>query len=44
MNDGLKRIWKESIVAYLRYYPGIHLQGLGNTTKNVRIGGLPAEV
>jgi hypothetical protein len=35
MNAGLERIWKEAIVAYLRYYPGIHLQELGNTTKNI---------
>jgi hypothetical protein len=27
MND-LKRIWKEAVVAYARYYPGISLQGL----------------
>jgi hypothetical protein len=24
----LKRIWKEAVAAYARYYPGICLQGL----------------
>jgi hypothetical protein len=35
MNDELERIWKASAVANLRYYPGICLEGLRKTTKNV---------
>jgi hypothetical protein len=35
MIDELKRIWKEAIVAYSRYYPGICLEGLRKTIKNL---------
>jgi hypothetical protein len=27
MNDELERIWKEAMVAYSRYYPGVYLEG-----------------
>jgi hypothetical protein len=33
MNDKLKKIWKEAVWAYSRYYPGICLEGMGKTTK-----------
>jgi hypothetical protein len=32
MNDELERIWKEVVMAY---YPGIRLEGLRKTTKNL---------
>jgi hypothetical protein len=34
-DDELERIWKEAVVAYSKYYPGICLQGLGKTTRNL---------
>jgi hypothetical protein len=34
-NNKFYRIWKEAIVVYSRYYPGICFQGLRNTTRNV---------
>jgi hypothetical protein len=34
MNDELERMWKEAVVAYLKYYPGIRLEGPRKTTKN----------
>jgi hypothetical protein len=33
MYDELKRIWKEAILASLRKYPGICLEGLRKTKK-----------
>jgi hypothetical protein len=33
MTDELGRIWKEVVVALLRYYPGIFLVGLMKTVK-----------
>jgi hypothetical protein len=36
MKDELERIWKEKVVAeFLRYYPGIRLEGLRNATENL---------
>jgi hypothetical protein len=37
VNDELERIWKEAAVAYLilRYYPGICLERLRQTIKNL---------
>jgi hypothetical protein len=34
MNDVWERIWKNAIMAYTMYSPGISLQGLGKTTKS----------
>jgi hypothetical protein len=34
MDDELKRIWKEVVVAELRYYPGICMEGMRKTMKN----------
>jgi hypothetical protein len=43
MTDELETIWKESVVAYLRYHHGIFLEGLRKTTKtSVMIPGEPA--
>jgi hypothetical protein len=37
VNDELERIWKEAAVAsFLGCYPGIRLEGLRKTTKNVQ--------
>jgi hypothetical protein len=45
VNNELERMWKEAVVAQLRYYPGICLEGLRKTTKtSVRIAGLRAEI
>jgi hypothetical protein len=33
MNYGLERIWKETVEALMRYYPGICLKELSGTTK-----------
>jgi hypothetical protein len=35
MNDKFDRIWKEVIVALMRYYPGICLQKLRKVTINL---------
>jgi hypothetical protein len=35
MNNELKRIWKDVVVTYLKYYPGICLVGLRKTTKTL---------
>jgi hypothetical protein len=36
VKDELERIWKEKVVAeFLRYYPGIRLEGLRNATENL---------
>jgi hypothetical protein len=45
MNDELERIWKETIMACLRYYLDIWLEGLGKTAKtSVTIAGVLAEI
>jgi hypothetical protein len=36
VNNELERTWEETVVAYLRYYPGICLEGLRKTTKKTR--------
>jgi hypothetical protein len=36
MNTELARIWKEGAMAYSRYHPGIYLDELKKTMKNVR--------
>jgi hypothetical protein len=35
INDDVGRIWKETVVVYLRYYTEIFLQGLRKTMKNI---------
>jgi hypothetical protein len=35
MNAELDRIWKETAVASSRYYPGICMEGLRNTTNHI---------
>jgi hypothetical protein len=40
MNDELERIWKEAVVAHLRYYPGICLMGLRKTMKTLSYDSL----
>jgi hypothetical protein len=45
MADVMERIWKETAMAYSRYYPGICLEGLKKTAKNFnRLADAPAEV
>lgn len=44
MNDKLKRIWKEPVMAYLRYYPDISVDGLKEATKNTRIASVPSKI
>jgi hypothetical protein len=34
MNDELEIMWKETVVALSRYYPGIFLEGLREITKH----------
>jgi hypothetical protein len=36
-------MWKEAVVAYLRYYPSSCLEELRKTTNTLRIAGLQAE-
>jgi hypothetical protein len=36
MTDELERIWKEAVVVSSRNYPGICLEGLKKTMKNLR--------
>jgi hypothetical protein len=33
MNDDLENIWKESVVSYMKHYPGFRLEGLKKTIK-----------
>jgi hypothetical protein len=33
MHEKLEMIWKEAVVSWSRYYPGIFLEGLNKTTK-----------
>jgi hypothetical protein len=33
VNNELERMWKEVVIAYLRYYPGICLEELRKTTE-----------
>jgi hypothetical protein len=33
MNDELERTWKETVMAYSRYCPGISVEGLMKTTE-----------
>jgi hypothetical protein len=41
----LKTIWKEAIMASLRYYPSIFLEGLRKPLKNLfRISNIPAQI
>jgi hypothetical protein len=35
MRDKLERIWKEAVMVSSRHYPGIYLEGLRKTTKNL---------
>jgi hypothetical protein len=35
MNDDWGRIWKETVVASPRYCPGIRVEGLRKTTKDL---------
>jgi hypothetical protein len=35
MNDELKRICKKMATVCMRYYPGIYLEGLKKTTRNL---------
>jgi hypothetical protein len=45
MNNELERTWQEAVMACLRYYPDICLEGLRKSTKtSVRISRLPAEI
>jgi hypothetical protein len=36
MNSELQRIWKEAVVGFLSYNPGIYLKGVEKTPKHVR--------
>jgi hypothetical protein len=42
MND--ERIWKEAVLACLRYYPDISWRDWGKPRKTARIGDVPTEV
>jgi hypothetical protein len=44
MNGELERIRKEAEVSYSRYCPGIYLEGLRNTMRNMKLAGVPAEI
>jgi hypothetical protein len=45
VKDELERIRKKAVMAYLKYYPGICLEGLRKMTKtSVRIAGLRKEI
>jgi hypothetical protein len=35
MNDELERIWKETVVAYSRYYRGVFLVGMRKITTDL---------
>jgi hypothetical protein len=45
MIDELERVWKEAVLAQLRYCPGICLERLRKTTKtSLNIAGVPVEI
>lgn len=37
INNELKRIWQEEVMADLKYYPGISLQEVQKIMKNLRL-------
>jgi hypothetical protein len=39
MTDELEGIWKEVVVTYLSYYPGIFMEGLTRPTKDLSLFG-----
>jgi hypothetical protein len=41
MNDELNFVWKEAVVAYSRYLPGICLK---RVSKTARMSSVPAEI
>jgi hypothetical protein len=44
MTNELGRIWKEAIMAYLKYYASTCLEEVMETIKNLRIDSVPAEI
>jgi hypothetical protein len=44
MNDELKNISMDAVMAFLRYCPAICLEGLRKTTKNLRIARDPTNI
>jgi hypothetical protein len=40
----VERFWKEAVVAYSKYYPGIFLEGLRKAMNELRIAGVPARI
>jgi hypothetical protein len=42
MNEEFERIWKEAIIAQMRYYSSICLEGLWKSIKTPRTAGVPA--
>lgn len=38
------RVWKKEAVNHLKYYPGIHLDRLGKTVKNLRTADSPTKI
>jgi hypothetical protein len=44
MNNALERICKEAVVAKSRHYPGMFLEDMRKTTRNLRIASFPAEI
>jgi hypothetical protein len=44
MKHGLEKIWKETVVAWSRYYPVIFVEELRKTMKSPRIANVPAEI
>jgi hypothetical protein len=38
MSNEFERNWKEAVLAQLRYFLGIRLEGLRNATKNITSG------
>jgi hypothetical protein len=45
MNDEMERMWKEVVMAYLKYYPIISLKRLRKSRRtSVRLIGVSAEI
>jgi hypothetical protein len=44
VNDKMRRIWQEALIAFLRYYPHVRLEWLRGTTKNLRIARVTANI
>jgi hypothetical protein len=44
MNDELKRIWKEAVMAHLQYYHGLFMERPSKASEELRRVGVPIDI